>query len=60
MSANAPKEHDGFVITLKPVPAGKDAFGREPVYRMRLALKRLLRCFGLKCVGIRRVTDESD
>lgn len=44
---NAPR----FVLTLRPVPAGKDRLGRDVVIRLRGALKVLLRRFGLRCMS---------
>ncbi|GEM_PF-2181562 len=40
-----------FHLLLRPEPRGVDAFGRDPLYRLRGALKVLLRRFGLRCVG---------
>ena len=39
-----------YVLTLEPL--GRDRFGREPVQRLRAALKMLRRAFALRCVDI--------
>lgn len=44
-----------FVLTLRPVPTGPDHLGREPLYRMKRFLKRLLRDCGMRCVEFRAV-----
>ncbi|TWT43950.1 hypothetical protein RAS1_03540 [Phycisphaerae bacterium RAS1] len=44
-----------YVVTLHPEPAGIDHLGRDPIYRLRVALKRLLRSFGLRCVHVREL-----
>lgn len=36
----------GVLVALDPMPS--DRFGRTPLYRLRLALKRLLRDYGLR------------
>jgi hypothetical protein len=41
------------ILYLRPEPAGPDARGRQPEYRLKLLLKRLLRTFGWRCVAIR-------
>lgn len=41
-----------YTLTLRPEPAGVDKHGRDPEYRLRAALKLLLRSFGLRCVAI--------
>jgi hypothetical protein len=39
-------------VTLRPEPVGYDRLGRDPSYRLKLGLKRLLRSFGLRNVGL--------
>lgn len=39
-----------YVIRVRPDPPGIDRLGREPHYRLKLALKVLLRRFGLRSV----------
>ncbi len=41
-----------YVVWLRPVPAGADAFGRDPAYRLRRALKLLGRGLGLKALRV--------
>lgn len=48
-----------YVITLRPEPAGRDGFGREPAERLRMVLKRLLRAYGFRCVSVRQVEKSS-
>lgn len=42
-----------WTLQLRAEPPGVDRYGREPVCRLRLALKRLLRDYGLRCVDLR-------
>lgn len=42
-----------FILTLRPVPAGRDRLGRDPLYRMRLLLKRIWRDLGFRCEDLR-------
>ena len=42
-----------FVLTLRPVPRGRDRYGRSPLYRMKGLLKTMRRRFGWKCVSLR-------
>ncbi|MGH7179175.1 MAG: hypothetical protein ACREJC_17490 [Tepidisphaeraceae bacterium] len=44
-----------YAIHLRAEPDGLDLHGREPVYRLKLALKRLLRDYGLRCVTVREI-----
>jgi hypothetical protein len=48
-----------FVLRLRPVPAGRDDRGREPDYRLKIGLKRLLRNYGLRCVSVVRGNDDA-
>jgi hypothetical protein len=41
-----------LVLTLTPTPAGRDAFGRTPSYRLKQLLKPLLRSYGFRCDGL--------
>ncbi|MGH7176200.1 MAG: hypothetical protein ACREJC_02360 [Tepidisphaeraceae bacterium] len=41
-----------FTVHLRAEPDGPDRHGREPAYRLKLALKRLLRDHGLRCLSI--------
>lgn len=47
-----------WTIQLQADPAGVDRHGREPVYRLRLALKRLLRNYGFRCVAMKQDASE--
>ena len=47
-----------YLLILKPVPPGLDKLGRGAVYRLRLALKRLKRDYGLICVSARQCEPE--
>ncbi|TWT41092.1 hypothetical protein RAS1_37840 [Phycisphaerae bacterium RAS1] len=49
-----------FLLELRAEPAGVDVFGRDPVYRLRVALKRLLRNFGLRAVRVRTLRKQAD
>ena len=42
-----------FILTIRPEPAGIGRLGRDPVYRLKLLLKRMLRDHGWRCVEIR-------
>ncbi|MCC6357540.1 MAG: hypothetical protein IT450_02245 [Phycisphaerales bacterium] len=42
-----------YILRLRSDPAGRDRLGREPLYRLRLLLKRLLRDHGFRCVELR-------
>lgn len=42
-----------FILTLRPEPEGRDHLGREPAYRLKLVLKRLLRDAGFRCIDLR-------
>ena len=44
-----------FQLQLQPVPDGRDGDGRDPYYRLRGALKRLLRSYGLRCVECKEI-----
>lgn len=46
-----------FIIHLRAVP---DAYGREPVQRLRAALKRLLRDYKLAAVKVEEVKPEAE
>ena len=46
------KRPQRFIIELRPEPPGRDEFGRDPWYRLRGLLKRLLRTHGFRCVKI--------
>ena len=41
-----------FIVTLRPVPSGPDAFGRGPAYRLKRFLKIAWRRFGLQAVSV--------
>ena len=41
-----------ILLHLKPEPAGVDHRGRDVNYRLKVALKRLLRDYGLRCIRI--------
>jgi len=43
---------DEIVLTLRPIPVGVDRLGRDVPYRLKLALKRLLRNYGFRCVRL--------
>ena len=45
----------GYVLILRPVPAGADKLGRTPENRLRASLKALLRLFGMECVSCSEV-----
>ena len=53
------KRDDIVVLYLRAEPPGLDHLGREPVYRLKVALKCLLRRFGLRCVRVGHPTDAS-
>jgi hypothetical protein len=40
------------VLAIRPVPDGPDTIGRDPVYRLKVLLKRMLRSYGWKLVDI--------
>ncbi|MEW6251873.1 MAG: hypothetical protein AB1716_14600, partial [Planctomycetota bacterium] len=42
-----------YAIRLRPI--GVDPAGRDPEYRLRCALKTLLRGFGLRAVAVERI-----
>lgn len=44
---------DIYVMHIRPEPAGKDEYGRDPLYRMRGFLKVMLRRFGWRCISLR-------
>ena len=44
---------DIYVMYLRPVPAGKDKYGRDPMYRMKGFLKGMFRKFGWRCISLR-------
>jgi len=48
------------VLTLRAVPAGLDALGRDPTYRLKGLLKVALRRFGLRCVRIQNADATKD
>lgn len=52
-----PDEGDHLVMVIRPEPRGKDAYGRDPEYRLRGVLKRLLRSYGWRCVSLRPIAD---
>jgi len=41
-----------LALIIKPLPTGRDAYGRDATQRLRLALKQLLHDYGLRCVWI--------
>lgn len=45
-----------YVVELRPEPAGRDRWGREPTVRLRLLLKIAGRGLGLRCVGVREAS----
>ena len=50
-----PTDPDRFIVDLKAVAdplAATNHYVREPSYRLRLALKVLLRSFGLRCTRV--------
>ncbi len=49
-----------FVVRLRPVPPGRDVLGREPAYRLKIALKRLWRAYGLRAVSVRTTPDGAE
>ena len=63
MAKCATYSEDGTVSTkratlrlhMRPEPDGPDALGREPAYRLKFVLKRLLRSAGWRCVRIEPV-----
>lgn len=53
------RRRDIYVMHVRPEPAGKDEYGRDPAYRMRGFLKVMLRRFGWRCISLRpKSTDE--
>lgn len=48
----ADEREDLVVLTIRPEPKGVDAWGRDPTYRLKLLLKRMLRSWGWRCVKI--------
>ncbi len=46
-----------YILALRAEPAGKDHLRRDPAYCLKLALKVVIRSFGLRCVGIETVKD---
>ena len=44
---------DIFVMHIRPEPAGKDEYGRDPMYRMKGFLKVMFRRFGWRCISLR-------
>ena len=46
---------ESFTIVLAPEPAGIDAYGRDPCYRLKIGLKRLLRDCGLRAVSVAKI-----
>ncbi len=46
------RAREQFILTLTPEPPGNDHLGREPIYRLKIALKYLLRACGLRCVDM--------
>ena len=47
-----PTDSPVFILHLRPTPAGKDHLQRDPYYRLKVALKVLLRRFGLRCIDL--------
>jgi hypothetical protein len=41
---------DEVVLVIRPEPNGQDHHGADPMVRLRLLLKRMLRAYGWRCV----------
>ena len=59
MTANRPTAGE-VVLTIKPVPVGKDHTGADAMVRLRRALKTLLRRDGRRAVSIRPVAQQRE
>jgi len=46
-----------IIVTLRPIPVGVDRLGRDVPYRLKLALKRLLRNYGFRCTRLAGVDE---
>jgi hypothetical protein len=47
-----PERRTEYVLMLRPLPSGRDRYGRPPVVRLRKFLRLILRGLGFECVRI--------
>ncbi len=47
-----PNTAERFVLIIRPSPSGRDKHDRDPMYRLGLLLKRMLRSYGWRCESV--------